>query len=142
MHQVIKSEYDGRLLLSYLKTELHLSSRLLSRLKRTDDGIMVNGQRVTVRYILHEGDILELADGDLQSNGTVLPTELPIFVLFEDTKTSPFLTRYLSYLPSFFITCNESISNEPFCISPTDINLYTSSPSSTIAFSSIVDAGI
>ena len=85
MHQVIKSEYDGRLLLSYLKTELHLSSRLLSRLKRTDDGIMVNGQRVTVRYILHEGDILELADGDLQSNGTVLPTELPLFVLFEDS---------------------------------------------------------
>ncbi len=84
MRAIIKNEYDGKPLLSYLRGELRLSGRLLTRLKFADNGIVLNGERVTVRKILHEGDILELADGDITSSEAVEPRELPVCVLFEN----------------------------------------------------------
>ena len=60
----IPAEYDGRLLRSYLKLTLGLSTAVLSKLKNNERGILVNGERVTVRYVLREGDLLELADRD------------------------------------------------------------------------------
>ncbi len=84
MKAVVKNEYVGRPLLSYLRGELSLSGRLLSRLKRTENGITVNGRCVTVRYILNRGDIIELADGDLQKSEAVTPVKLPVQVLFEN----------------------------------------------------------
>lgn len=84
MKTVIKSEYEGRPLLSFLKSELNVSGRLLTRLKRTENGITVNGERVTVRYTVRAGDVLELADGDSGASDAVEPRELSIEVLYED----------------------------------------------------------
>ncbi len=77
---------EGRLLRSYLKLTLGLSSAVLARLKNNEHGILVNGRRVTVRYVLHAGDRLELADRDTIETATerVLPVELPLSVLYED----------------------------------------------------------
>lgn len=82
----IPAEYDGRLLRSYLKLTLGLSTAVLSKLKNHEQGIMVNGQRVTVRYILREGDVLELKDRDTPETATehVIPCKLPLDVLYED----------------------------------------------------------
>ena len=82
----IPAEYDGRLLRSYLKLTLGLSTAVLSKLKNHEQGIMVNGQRVTVRYILREGDVLELKDRDSPETATehVIPCKLPLDVLYED----------------------------------------------------------
>ena len=82
----ITKEYDGRLLRSYLKLTLGLSTAALSKLKNHPTGIMVNGQRVTVRYLLREGDVLTLAESDTPDTAThtVIPTELPLHVLYED----------------------------------------------------------
>ena len=52
----ISAEYDGRLLRSYLKLTLGLSTAVLSKLKNHERGILVNGERVTVRYVLREGE--------------------------------------------------------------------------------------
>ena len=84
MEILIKSEFDGRLLLSFLKHEIGISGRLLSRLKRTENGISVNGERVTVRYVLRSGDMLSLADGDFTSNEAIEPRDLGVEVLYED----------------------------------------------------------
>ena len=82
----IPAEYDGRLLRSYLKLTLGLSTAVLSGLKNHPRGILVNGERVTVRYVLREGDRLELADRDTAETATehVIPCPLPLEVLYED----------------------------------------------------------
>lgn len=82
----ISQEYEGRLLRSYLTHTLSLSTATVTRLKNHERGIVVNGARVTVRYILHAGDVLELAVGDTPETAThtVLPAELPLDILYED----------------------------------------------------------
>ncbi len=82
----IPADYDGRILRSYLKLTLGLSTAVLAKLKNHERGILVNGQRVTVRYILREGDILELFDRDTAESATetVIPCEHPLDILYED----------------------------------------------------------
>ena len=82
----IPAAYDGRLLRSYLKLTLGLSTAVLAKLKNHDRGILVNEQRVTVRYVLREGDVLEIWDRDTAETATetVIPAELPLSVLYED----------------------------------------------------------
>ena len=82
----IPAAYDGRLLRSYLKLTLGLSTAALAKLKNHDRGILVNGRRVTVRYVLREGDVLELWDRDTAETASerVIPCELPLSVLYED----------------------------------------------------------
>lgn len=82
----ISSAYEGRLLRSYLKLTLGLSTAALAKLKHHPEGILVNGQRVTVRYVLRAGDVLTLTEADTPETATetVLPTELPLEILYED----------------------------------------------------------
>lgn len=82
----IPAAHDGRVLRSYLKLTLGISTAALAKLKNHERGIVVNGRRVTVRYVLREGDILELADRDTAEGATerVIPCELPLSVLYED----------------------------------------------------------
>ncbi len=82
----ITDEWNGRLLRSYLKLTLGLSTAVLAKLKNREDGILVNGERVTVRYVLHTGDILTLGDRDTTETATerVIPVELPLEILYED----------------------------------------------------------
>ncbi len=82
----ITREFDGRLLRSYLTHTLSLSTATLSRLKNHERGIVINGKRVTVRYVLRTGDVLELYDRDTPETATrtVIPVELPLTILYED----------------------------------------------------------
>lgn len=88
MTVTISPAYEGRLLRSYLKNTLSISTAALARLKAREDGITVNGIRVTVRYVLHAGDRLQLAVDDTQDTATrtVLPAEAPLDVLYEDDR--------------------------------------------------------
>lgn len=79
----IEQEYDGVLLRSFLKSTLGISTKMLSRLKNDEEGIVVNGKRVTVRYVLHAGDVLSLMDADREA-GHVIPADLPVEILYED----------------------------------------------------------
>lgn len=82
----IPEAFAGRMLRSYLTHTLALSTSALARLKADAHGITVNGQHVTVRYVLRAGDVLELADADTPADATdsVLPVCLPLSVLYED----------------------------------------------------------
>ena len=60
MDFLIDSAHDGKTVRSYIKYTLHISSRLLTVLKQTENGITVNGSHVTVRHVLHAGDLLSL----------------------------------------------------------------------------------
>lgn len=84
MKITVPAEFDGRILRSYLKNTLGLSSKTLAHLKTLPNGIVVNSSRVTVRYVLHAGDALELADTDTESSENVTPAPLPLSVLYEN----------------------------------------------------------
>ena len=86
MKIVIPEEFVGRLLRSYLKNSLLISSKMLTRLKNDEKGILLTGQHVTVRQVLHAGDVLEIADRDTEreESETVIPTKLPLCVMYED----------------------------------------------------------
>lgn len=80
----INEKYDQKCVLTYLTCELGLSRRSISRLKKLDDGIMLNGKRVTVRAILSIGDRLSLAVEDKESPDNIVPTDIPIEIIYED----------------------------------------------------------
>ena len=62
------------------------SHKAISRLKRLEDGILLCGKRVTVRAILHTGDILSLAVEDRaeEQNPYLEPVDLPLSIIYED----------------------------------------------------------
>lgn len=84
MELLVGTEYSGRMLRELLRGELHISSRLLARLKQDERGILVNGQRVTVRYLLQDGDIVTLADFPAESQPKVAPVKLDIEIVYSD----------------------------------------------------------
>ena len=67
-----------------LLAELKISAKTVTALKKKPDGITVDGEHVTVRHILREGEILRLNISDEQSSQNVVPADLPIEILFED----------------------------------------------------------
>ncbi|BBH24936.1 putative RNA pseudouridine synthase YjbO [Paenibacillus baekrokdamisoli] len=62
---------------------LGVSRKLLSRVKTTEQGITVNGERVYTNDRLKEGDILEVRMEQEQSED-ILPQPLPLDIVYED----------------------------------------------------------
>ncbi len=82
----ICQEDAGRTVLSFLKSKIKISTSALASLKQIDMGICVNGDHVTVRYILQEDDILSIKEADSFSdiNKTIEPHLLPLDILLEN----------------------------------------------------------
>ena len=82
---VINNDFDGRSVRDWLYQN-GVSRTLITRLKRLDDGILVNSSRVTVRYILRAGDTLSLALDDRSDdiNENLLPCDLPLDIIYEN----------------------------------------------------------
>ncbi|MBO5755628.1 MAG: RluA family pseudouridine synthase, partial [Clostridia bacterium] len=83
---MITEAEDGIILRSFLKERLRISTRLLTALKRKEDGILLNGDRVTVRAVLHGGDRLTLSveDEAEAANPHLTPVPLSVPILYED----------------------------------------------------------
>ena len=80
----ISAEENGKTVKEILRYGVGLSLAFTKQLKFLDNGIMLNGERVTVRKIVKEGDILSLATEDVQKNNSLTPTELPLDIIYED----------------------------------------------------------
>ena len=63
-----------------------MSRSVLIRLKKREDGILLNGKHVTVRAILKTGDVLKIAldDANDERRENILPVALPIDIVYED----------------------------------------------------------
>lgn len=85
MEFLIDEEFDG-LTVRDLLYRRGLSRGAITRLKKLESGITVNGERVTVRRVLAKGDILRLTTEDLREdeNGHLIPEEMALDILFED----------------------------------------------------------
>lgn len=74
---------NGQTIREFLRA-MRLSTRMLKYLKYRDDGILVDGTRVTVRHVLRTGEVLTLAMTDAESSEAVAPVDLPLQILYED----------------------------------------------------------
>lgn len=76
-------EHDGWRLDTVLRQGYGLSRRLLVRLKKTEKGIMVNGERAWTHRIMKTGDRIELYM-EMESSEQIIPEPLPLNILYED----------------------------------------------------------
>lgn len=84
MEIVITEADNGKILRDYLTKDLEMSRAELSHLKNLETGIMLNGVRVTVRAVLRNGDVLSLDRDDISSGENVVPTDIPLDIIYED----------------------------------------------------------
>ena len=66
-----------------LKNYFLISDRLLVKLKHSQK-IFVNGEKVSVRRVLKEGDLVEINLDFLENNSNIVPTKMELDILFED----------------------------------------------------------
>lgn len=83
MNFLIEKSEDGTTVKSYLSSKAKISRRTLIALKKRPEGILLNGEHVTVRAILHGGDTLTIDLAD-ETNEKIVPTALPLDILYED----------------------------------------------------------
>lgn len=79
----IDSEMHGRRIDDVLKKKLKMSAALITRLKREEMGITLNGVHAAVIVKVSEGDILAV-DIKGQEAERILPANIPVDVLWED----------------------------------------------------------
>ncbi len=102
MEYLIDEGFDGKTVKDLLR-QSGISHGAVTRLKRLERGITVNGERVTVRKVLQKGDILRLMTDDLQSdeNAHLIPEEMELDILYEDgdiiaINKPPFMPAHIS----------------------------------------------
>ncbi len=74
----------GKRVETVLTGRLQISHSLLSRLKRRENGICVNGQRVYSTYVLQTGDEIAVQVGDPEPPRHLVPVEMDLSVAYED----------------------------------------------------------
>ena len=80
----ITSELSGKTVDTLLRKHLELSGTVIRRIKWLEDGITVDGQRVTVRYRVTEDDTLSVRLTDPSSAEQPVPVEGPLDIVYED----------------------------------------------------------
>lgn len=86
MDFVIDDKNAGKSMLVFLKNIVGISSSTISHLKQIPDGICANGNHVTVRYILCDGDIVSIKTQDTEEmiNESISPQNLDVEIVYED----------------------------------------------------------
>ena len=79
----VAPEEDGIQLKTILQTRMGVSRKLLSRLKLTEEGIKLNGQRVYISVLVRSGDVVEIRMEE-ESSDDILPQPIPFDILYED----------------------------------------------------------
>lgn len=82
-HYTIPSEHHGSTLLAFLKSK-SWSTPVITHLKRTENGILLNGIWGRVRDILQEGDVLTINLIERESSENIVPSNLPFDIVYED----------------------------------------------------------
>ncbi|OGX68404.1 MAG: RNA pseudouridine synthase [Paenibacillus sp. RIFOXYA1_FULL_44_5] len=80
---VVPQEENGWTLKTILQRRLHISRKLLSRLKQSAEGILLNGKMMYVSDKAAAGDMVEISVPQEKSED-ILPQDLPINVIHED----------------------------------------------------------
>lgn len=84
MDIVIDKTFHGLTIKKVLLDRLSYSRAAVTSLKFKENGIRVNGEHKTVRYVLSEGEVLSLALEDTSPSPRIQPSRGDIDILFED----------------------------------------------------------
>lgn len=85
MYQWIIDEVDHqRMLREYLLERRKISKRALTSIKYKGGKILVNGEEKTVRYILQQGDQIEIIFPPEKRSGWMTPVDIPLSIIYED----------------------------------------------------------
>ena len=84
MEYVIDAEWQGKTIKKVLLDRLRFSRAAVTALKVRENGITVNGEHKTVRYVLQAGDLLSLATEDTEPSPRIKPWAGEIEILYED----------------------------------------------------------
>lgn len=79
----IPAEYEGKKLLEYLR-RMRYSAPIITHLKRTPRGILINGEWARTSDLLHENDRLTIRIAENESSPNIVPVSLPLHILYED----------------------------------------------------------
>ena len=79
----IPKDYEGKTLLAYLKAKKY-STQIITHLKRTENGILLNGVWGRVRDILHRNDELTITLIENEGSENIIPTPMPLDIIYED----------------------------------------------------------
>ena len=85
LYATVPASESGKLLKDFLRTKWHLSAALLIELKKREDGITVNGEKVTVRSVIQTGDQVCISVGDDGADSGFEETQMPLEILYEDS---------------------------------------------------------
>ncbi len=77
-------EKDNNTSLSHFLKQQNFSSTIITHLKRTDRGIVLNGAWARVSDLLHTDDILTLQLIEDAPSENIVPTNLPLTIVYED----------------------------------------------------------
>ncbi|WP_409348594.1 RluA family pseudouridine synthase [Paenibacillus phyllosphaerae] len=80
---VVEMKDDGMMVRTLVERRLGVSRKLLSRLKLTEQGITVNGQRVYTNDRVKAGDLVELRMEQERSDD-ILPEPMALDIVYED----------------------------------------------------------
>lgn len=83
LQYTIPHEYSSRRVLDFLK-HLGFSHRLITKLKQTPDGILLNGGHIRTIDPMSEGDILEINLPTDKKESISIPVEMPLDIIYED----------------------------------------------------------
>lgn len=79
----IPTEYEGKKLLEYLR-HMRYSAPVITHLKRTPRGILLNDEWARTSDLLHENDRLTIRIVENESSPNIVPVSLPLHIVYED----------------------------------------------------------
>lgn len=112
LSRIITAEKAGKTVRTILKSDFSLSSTCINRLKRTELGITVNGQRAFTNVVLSVGDVLAVDLNAAEQPTEIEPIAIPLDIVFEDehllilNKSAP-----LSVIPSSLAPDEPTLAN-------------------------------
>lgn len=80
---LVPTEEDGWILKTILQKRMFVSRSLLSRIKQTEMGIMLNGERVYISVRVASGDRVEVRM-EQEASEDIVPQNIPLTIIHED----------------------------------------------------------
>lgn len=84
LEYLIPPSQSGKTIYVVLRYGIGLSGTVLRRIKWLEDGILLDGKRVTTREIVHEGQTVSVRLSDPDPETDIPPVALPLDIVYED----------------------------------------------------------
>ncbi len=83
LRYTITDAYSSRKVLDFLK-HLGFSHRLITKLKQSPDGILLNGEHARTIDLMKGGDVLEINLPEDKKESISIPVKMPLDIIYED----------------------------------------------------------